>query len=138
MKNISRTDRYILIGSIGVLLISFCVTFDKMLRQRLKKEQIQTAEQEVAITDTLNIKTWRLYHTEQMILMHEILKELRSQNNSPIPNLTNESMKVNFKIRKSQIDSCKTISIHSSPKKPTCISFCESLQESDHTQTLLF
>ena len=72
------------------------MTFDKMLRQRLKKEQIQTAEQEVAITDTLNIKTWRLYHTEQMILMHEILKELRSQNNSPIPNLTNESMKVNF------------------------------------------
>ena len=79
MKKWNKADKYILIGSIGILLISICVTFDKVLRQELKKEQIKITQQETHIVETLNIKTWRRYHEKQMILMHEILKELKYQ-----------------------------------------------------------
>ncbi len=98
MKKMSKTDRYILIGSIGILLISTIFTFDKLLRQNLKKEQIKVTQQETLITETLNIKIWRRYHEDQMILMHEILKELKYQNNDHNHTLTrnHNNIKVNF------------------------------------------
>lgn len=101
MKKWNKTDRYIVIGSIGILLISACITFDKVLRQELKKEQVKIAQQENHIAETLNIKVWRSYHEEQMLLMYEILKELKYQNNNPILNQQNKNMKVNFQ-RQSQ------------------------------------
>ena len=96
MKKWNKADRYILIGSIGILLISTCITFDKVLRQELKKEQVKVTQQENHIAETLNIKTWRRYHEKQMILMYEILKELKYQNNNPVLTQQNKSMKVNF------------------------------------------
>jgi len=96
MKNWNKVDRYIVIGSMGILLISACVALDKILRQELKKEQIKISKQETLITETLNIKTWRRYHEEQMILMQKILKELEHQNNSPLLVRPTRNIKVNF------------------------------------------
>ncbi len=80
MKKTPQIDRYIVIGSVGILLISSAWAFSKVLYQELKKEQIKTAQQKTLITETLNIKRWRGYHEEQMRLMHTILKELNCQN----------------------------------------------------------
>ena len=96
MKKMSKIDRYILIGSIGVFLISLCVTFDRVLKQELKKARLHFAQQENQKKETFNIKTWRSYHTEQMILMQKILKELRHQNSNPVWNRQNQNIKVHF------------------------------------------
>ncbi|MDE0151714.1 MAG: hypothetical protein OXK80_04360 [Bdellovibrionales bacterium] len=96
MKRWNKTDRYIIIGSIGILLISTSITFDKVLRQELKKEQVKIAQQENHIAETLNIKLWRSYHEEQMLLMYEILKELKHQNNDPALTQQNQNVKANF------------------------------------------
>lgn len=96
MQKWNKIDRYIVIGSIGILLISACVTFAKVVRQELKKEQLKITQQTNHITETLNIKIWRRYHEEQMLLMQEILKELKHQNNSPVLTQKNQNIKVNF------------------------------------------
>ena len=87
MKKMNKTDRYILIVSMGVLLISASITFDKVFKQKLKKEHIQLTQQETLRKEILNIKTWRGYHTEQMMLMQAILKELKylNLNNDSVP-----------------------------------------------------
>ena len=96
MKEISKTDRYILIGSIGVLLISLCITFERVVKQELKKERLHFAQQENHKKETFNIKTWRSYHTEQMILMQKILEELKHQNTHPVWSRQNQNIKVRF------------------------------------------
>ena len=92
----SKIDRYILIGSIGVFLISLCVTFDRVLKQELKKERLHFAQQKHHKKETFNIKKWRSYHTEQMILMQKILKELRQENNNPVWSQQNQNIKIHF------------------------------------------
>ena len=92
----SKTDRYILIGSVGILLISLCITFDRVIRQELKKENLHFAQQENHKKETFNVKTWRHYHTEQMILMQKILKELKHQNNHALWIQQDKNIKVHF------------------------------------------
>lgn len=83
MGSMSKTDRYIILGAIGILLVSACITFEKLLQQHLRKEKIKISQQENLRLETLNIKIWRRYHEAQMVLMHEILTELGYQNNNP-------------------------------------------------------
>ena len=80
IKTLTKTDRYILITSVGILLISIFVTFDKISQQKFKKEQTKLAQQELFKRETVNTKIWRHFHEEQMNLMKEILKELKQKN----------------------------------------------------------
>lgn len=96
MKKMHKTDRYILIGSIGILLISLCITFDRVLKQELKKERLHFAQQENHKKETFNIKTWRSYHTKQMVLMEKILKELKHQNSNSVWSQEHQNIKIHF------------------------------------------
>lgn len=99
-----QTDRYILIASMGVLLISLCITFDRVLKQEFTKDQIKLSQQETHKRESLNIKIWRRYHTEQMILLQNILKELKYQSDSSIWIPQNKNIKIHFQKSLSSVE----------------------------------
>lgn len=80
IKKLTKTDRYILIISSGILLISIFAAFDKISKKKFNKEKAKLAQQELFKRETDNTKIWRRFHEEQMSLMKEILKELKQEN----------------------------------------------------------
>ena len=73
----SKQDRLIILGSVGVLVISFALCLSMVTIQNKRKYNVLIEEQNQLIKETQMIKIWRGYHDQQMNLMTEILIELK-------------------------------------------------------------
>jgi len=74
----NRTDRLIITFSIGVLLISVVYTMATVRSQNIQKENTLITESRSDFLNTVNIKIIRKYHEDQMLILKEILTELRN------------------------------------------------------------
>jgi len=75
----NKVDRCILIGAVGVLLISMMYMVATVKYQSIEKENVKLNEHEQAVTDTQNVIIWREYHTQQMAALNAILIQLKEQ-----------------------------------------------------------
>lgn len=73
----NKVDRCILIGAVGVFLISMMYMVVTVKYQSIEKENIRLNEHEEAVTDTQNVMIWREYHDQQMAVLNAILIQLK-------------------------------------------------------------
>ena len=83
LKN--KYDRLIVLTCLGIIVISCVFTATAVHKNQVKKSYRESERQQAAISETINIRIWRAYHYEQMILLKEILKELKKQNQMDPP-----------------------------------------------------
>ncbi|MDE0151395.1 MAG: hypothetical protein OXK80_02710 [Bdellovibrionales bacterium] len=73
----NKIDRCILIGAVGVFLISMMYMVTTVKYQSIEKENIRLSEHEETVTDTQNVIIWREYHNQQMAALNAILNQLK-------------------------------------------------------------
>ena len=73
----NKIDRCILIGAVGVFLISIVYMTATVKYQNIEKENLKLSEHEQMMTDTQNVIIWREYHDQQMIVLNAILEQLK-------------------------------------------------------------
>ena len=76
----NKQDRLIILGSMGVLTISFALCLTMVTIQNKRKYNDFLDYRERSITETQHIKIWRTYHDQQIAMMKEILIELKKNN----------------------------------------------------------
>ena len=73
----NKLDRCILIGAVGVFLISMMYMVATVKYQSIEKENIKLSEHEQTVADTQNIMIWREYHDQQMAVLNALLIQLK-------------------------------------------------------------
>ena len=73
----SKIDRCIFIGAVGVLLVSMVYLAAAVKRQSVEKENLKFSKHEQMMTDTQNTMIWREYHHQQMAVLNAILTQLK-------------------------------------------------------------
>ncbi len=73
----NKVDRCILIGAVGVFLISMMYTIATVKYQTIEKENLKLSKHEQVVTDTQNVMIWREYHDQQMAVLNAILIQLK-------------------------------------------------------------
>ena len=73
----NKTDRYILIGAVGIFLISMVYMVATVKYQSIEKENTRLSEREQNVTETQNTMIWREYHNQQMEILNAILMQLK-------------------------------------------------------------
>ena len=79
-----KVDRYIILASIGIVLLSFTYIVSKVHEQNVQRENMKIAEYKESVDETVRIHIWRKYHEEQMALMEKVLEELKQNKNQNI------------------------------------------------------
>ena len=77
----SKIDRFILIGAVGVFLVSMVYMIVTVKYQNIEKENNRLSEHEQNVTDTQNTIIWRQYHNQQMEVLNAILIQLKESGN---------------------------------------------------------
>ena len=70
-------DRWILLITLGIFLISFAYTATTIQKQNLVVINNRHSDYEQIKTETLQLKMWRRHHETQMFMMKQILQEMR-------------------------------------------------------------
>ena len=73
----NKIDRYILIGAVGIFLISMVYMVATVKYQSIEKENTRLTEHEQTVADTQNTMIWREYHDQQMEILNAILIQLK-------------------------------------------------------------
>lgn len=75
----NKVDRCILIGAVGILLVSMMYMVATVKYQNIERENTKLSEHEQTVTDTQNVMIWREYHAQQMAALNAILIQLKEQ-----------------------------------------------------------
>lgn len=78
----NKTDRYILIGSVGIFLVSMMYMVATVKYQSIEKENTRLTEHEQSVSETQNTIIWREYHDQQMEILNAILIQLKENRES--------------------------------------------------------
>ena len=73
----NKTDRLIVLLSLGLILLSTAYTVTTVRRQNIQKENVRLTAYEKERAETVNVKIWRKYHEDEKALLKEIVKQLR-------------------------------------------------------------